>query len=554
MTHDISINDDDIDPNTAATTTLMDVDFDSGAGGFSMAVAAGSNGYFLGSAASLTSANWTTDGTNTSTFAYTNDNDCNNCDKSADRLISPVFDATGYSSMVLTFDHAFSSALNEVLIVEVSTDGGTTWIPEANITNTSIDDGLGNLTTPWVNGVTVNLDAYVGNSNLRVSFLYNDAGDNAYGFAIDNILVEASSPVGIQETVNSSNAEDLPVKGNQNTYFYDPASGNVMGRIDNSSSWDYGCTTMEVDRDQVTVGATIAAFWNANTNNFLMAKTFYIDPSTNNTMGTYDVTFYFTEAEVAAWEVATGKSRNDLKIIKVQDHPISTINAGNYTSFNIEEVTATLGSFGSNVTLTASFSSGFSGFGFGDSELILNVTFLHMTAKRQEDNILINWTTETETNNNYFIVERSVDGIEFSEIDRVDGAGTSSSANTYAVLDENPMATYNYYRIQAIDFDGSVKQSKVVAVDMGDPSSIAVELSPNPVNKDLNVRVNTDLGGTIRLEVYDVIGQQVTYIENLNVLEGENQVALDVSDWAEGIYLLRISQGAKNYNRRFIKQ
>ena len=61
-------------------------------------------------------------------------------------------------------------------------------------------------------------------------------------------------------------------------------------------------------------------------------KTFYVDPANNTPSGTYEITLYYTEAEIVAWEAATGKSRNDLKIIKVRNNSVTDVNPGNYGS------------------------------------------------------------------------------------------------------------------------------------------------------------------------------------------------------------------------------
>lgn len=555
--HEIQIMDDDIAPAAGITSQLLNVDFDGGAGGFSMNVAASSNGYFLGTAATLTSGFWTTDGSNTTTFAYTNDDACGNtCDKSEDRLISPSFDATGYTSMTLTFDHAFADAdPGESGTAEVSIDGGTTWTPVVTLTNTSTHNGGGSYTTPWVNGVTVNLDAYVGNPDVRVSFLYNDGGGWVYGMAIDNVVVDATSSLAVQTSDNTASPRLNPVRGNETVHFYDPASGDVMGTINNLSAWDYQCTQMEVDRDNAGVGGPTAPFWDAVASNALLSKTFDVNPDNNTPTGTYEITLYYTEAEIAAWETATGQSRNDLKIIKVQNNPISAVNAGNYTGYNIEVIPATLGAFGGDVTLTATFSTGFSGFGAGNpsNPAILNQHLVEFEGQKVNGESLLQWKTENELDIESYVVDRSTDGITFETLGEVASQGNLEQAN-YSFTDAFPNKGVNYYRLTQKSLNGKEIYSKIISLDYGWTEEPTLVFAPNPANKYIEIRLNTKYTEAIELQIMDVLGRSLVSYQTDNVYEGMNNIMLNIEDFAKGIYTVRIQQGPHIITRRFVKE
>jgi hypothetical protein len=550
--HEFFITDDDLAPANAGTLTILSEDFEGGGlGSFTTQGAGGSDRFQNGNTASSASAFWTTDGSNASLFAYTNDDDCN-CNKSNDRLTSPVFSlAGGYASASLTFDHAFAD-FDGTESGEVQINTGTGWTTIFNLSNTSVATTL--LTTPWVSEV-VDLTPYIGQTNVQIRFRYDDGGGWEYGMAVDNVEITAGGPVAIQLTDNTALPRDIGLRANETVHFYDVASGDVMGTIENTSTWDYGCTRMEVDRDQPAVGGAAAAFWDTDPSNFLMAKTFYIDPASNNASGTYNVTFYFTEAEIAAWEAVTGKARADLKIVKVQNNPISAVNAGNYTSFNIEILPATLTAFGADWTLTANFTSGFSGFGFGDPVItILNAELIDVDAKRVEDDIKVIWSTASEEDNDYFIVEKSTNGLEFEEMTRVDAEGNSNKTLDYSVLDQQPFNGLNYYRIITVGIDGSTQKSKVVAVDMDKEFQPAINIAPNPVASALNLTYLSEEDGALEIEIYDALGQLVYQAQSLQVFEGDNQIHLNVNDFAQGMYLIRISQNGIAYTKRFVKE
>ena len=87
--------------------------------------------------------------------------------------------------------------------------------------------------------------------------------------------------------------------------------------------------------------------------------------------------------------------------------------------------------------------------------ILLPIELTSFTADKQKDNsVNILWTTVTEKNNDYFIIKKSIDGIEWNEIARENGAGTSFSQNDYLINDNSEMAEIVYYQLSQVDFDG----------------------------------------------------------------------------------------------------
>lgn len=78
----------------------------------------------------------------------------------------------------------------------------------------------------------------------------------------------------------------------------------------------------------------------------------------------------------------------------------------------------------------------------------------------------LKWSTATETNNDYFLIERSKDGIEFESIINVDGAGFSTKKLTYSTSDNNPLSGLSFYRLKQVDFDGQFSNSEIVSVEL----------------------------------------------------------------------------------------
>src|SRR5690606_14928723 len=96
-------------------------------------------------------------------------------------------------------------------------------------------------------------------------------------------------------------------------YFYDRLRPQkIIAKIKNLSDWDYGCTTVSIDRD----GDGVAPFWNNAPDQFLTRKTFFVTPQNNNTSGNYEITLYYTDAEKLGYEAATGRTWANVEMIK----------------------------------------------------------------------------------------------------------------------------------------------------------------------------------------------------------------------------------------------
>ncbi|KAF5028861.1 hypothetical protein DSECCO2_654630 [anaerobic digester metagenome] len=121
----------------------------------------------------------------------------------------------------------------------------------------------------------------------------------------------------------------------------------------------------------------------------------------------------------------------------------------------------------------------------------LPVSFIGFYGEKVFDGSELTWITASENNNDYFTVERSLDGIEFEAIGKVDGAGNSNVVRTYKFSDYGPLSGVVYYRIKQTDFDGKFKYSDIVTLDFTtDEEPLIVELFPNPANEYITVRAS----------------------------------------------------------------
>jgi hypothetical protein len=126
------------------------------------------------------------------------------------------------------------------------------------------------------------------------------------------------------------------------------------------------------------------------------------------------------------------------------------------------------GTMSSGVVSSNSNWSSYSPFTLGSKTGIvpLPIELISFTAKPYQKDVKVTWQTASEIDNDYFIVERSENGNDFSEIARIDGAGNSSLTINYFTFDTDFKKTVLYYRLKLISFNGEVTYSDIASVDM----------------------------------------------------------------------------------------
>ncbi len=161
------------------------------------------------------------------------------------------------------------------------------------------------------------------------------------------------------------------------------------------------------------------------------------------------------------------------------------------------------------------------------------------TTQQLNNSIAIFWSTATETNNDYFTIERSADGVNWEVAGIVDGAGNSSTTRDYEFIDSSPLpfgegSGEGLYRLKQTDFDGKYEYFDPVAVEACSDFTVF----PNPANNKLNIRFFSETEDEIIFEVYDVIGRLIIS-KTAVVAKGNNLLSLDISSVASGVYMLK---------------
>jgi len=135
----------------------------------------------------------------------------------------------------------------------------------------------------------------------------------------------------------------------------------------------------------------------------------------------------------------------------------------------------------------------------------LPIELLSFTAEVVEEHVKLNWVTASEINNDYFNVEHSADGINFTSISRIKGAGNSTQILSYPTIHHTPVGGVSYYRLKQTDFDGKTSYSDKKAVEFKKNTDITLDVYPNPFSGEATFHTSENLKDA-RVIVYSSVG------------------------------------------------
>lgn len=183
---------------------------------------------------------------------------------------------------------------------------------------------------------------------------------------------------------------------------------------------------------------------------------------------------------------------------------------------------------------------------------VLPVSLTSFTGASTGDGIKLNWTTASEKNNNYFEVEKSTDGVKFTKIATKNGAVNSNSVLKYSIVDDNPSAGTNYYRLSQTDLDGTKETFKTIAVKFGiGASKTSLAIFTNG-NSGLNFGINAASSGNGDFAVFNTAGQKLLS-KKLAVEKGENTFSIEDAGLTTGTYVATFKLAGKLITKKFVK-
>ncbi len=181
---------------------------------------------------------------------------------------------------------------------------------------------------------------------------------------------------------------------------------------------------------------------------------------------------------------------------------------------------------------------------YNSSCATLPIELVYFHAEAKGDRVMLTWKTVAEINNDYFTVERSIDGMNWESVIEVQGEGNSSEARFYEARDDRPYPGLSYYRLKQTDFDGTSTYSNITAVQV--ITDKPYKMYPNPASNHITFIFNSDEKTFIRMT--NQLGQQI-FIE---WVEGTRFANFNTSGLHKGLYLIYINRGNNSFTEKVI--
>ena len=268
-----------------------------------------------------------------------------------------------------------------------------------------------------------------------------------------------------------------------------------------------------------------------------MDRNITITPTTQPT-GPVKVRMYFTSTELNDLIAAGGDGYSDVSaigdlVITKNQQPCGDFVGGNGELRIAQQAN---GSFADGGYVEFEVSS-FSTFFLHGGATPLPVNLINFTAQKRGAVNIITWQTSQELNTNRFIIERSIDGTNFTAIGQINSTGNSNTAKNYSFIDNTPIRGINYYRLKIIDNDNSNKLSAIKNVRNEGATTITVY--PNPVKTVMQLKVNSDKIDKALVTVIDLNGKTLLTTA-YTVINGTNLLDVQTNNLKSGTYIVKI--------------
>jgi len=171
---------------------------------------------------------------------------------------------------------------------------------------------------------------------------------------------------------------------------------------------------------------------------------------------------------------------------------------------------------------------------------ILPIELASFTGRHIDLANILEWETASENSNDYFAVERGINGQNFELIGMVGAAGNANTINSYDFIDKTPALGINYYRLKQVDFNGTYTYSKVISISNGKQGLLLGDIVPNPAINIITYSVFTLVDEAINIEILDVVGKIVSN-EKKDLANGTHVLSTDITDLPEGVYFLKLT-------------
>jgi hypothetical protein len=389
----------------------------------------------------------------------------------------------------------------------------------------------------------------IATSTATITVANDDADEATYTFGIEAISPDLMAGDGCTAAVTAA----VDASGTM-VHFLD-ASGGLVASV-RSIGTDFSASGNEISFFTNLGSATSSTAVDGNPY-LIMGRQFNIESAVVAPYGGVTVRLYFNNSDysdLSGVSCPTCPAMTTASDVEVSHYDGTNQNCdqsdNDYSTTPSENLGGAYGTYGSTAFYIEVNPTHFSEFfGHQANAILFPVELIDFSLTPIEEEMILKWTTATETNSDKFVIERSYDGILFEAIGEERAQGNSTTEVMYEFVDNDfANVTVIYYRLRQIDFDGTEAFSEIKSINLEKDRDI-FSISPNPTRGNLNI----DLGDNevaARIQIVDIAGK-IVYSTNITA---SGLQKIDTEFLVEGIYFLNINSDNERMTLKFIKE
>ena len=170
-----------------------------------------------------------------------------------------------------------------------------------------------------------------------------------------------------------------------------------------------------------------------------------------------------------------------------------------------------------------------------DSALPIELLDFNLLYKNK--NVIVNWTTVSETNNDVFEIERAINAVDFTIIKKVIGAGNSNEIIRYSAIDNEAVYGISYYRLKQIDYDGMFSYSPTLSINISKNNNL--QISNLIINENIiSFILHSNSSGQSIINLTNTNGSVMKSVKISD--KGSSLVRISKNGLSKGVYFIRI--------------
>ena len=229
-------------------------------------------------------------------------------------------------------------------------------------------------------------------------------------------------------------------------------------------------------------------------------------------------------------------------------HSSTACNAGNQISVSVTNLVA-----GTYYFRVYSTSYGPANFTISATGSALPVELEQFNGRAEKEGNVLYWTTRTEKNVAWHVIERSEEGTSWNEIGRTEGQNNTQTQQYYRFIDRTQLP-HSFYRLRSVDYDGEFSLSSVILLTRKTEQSGIISVYPSPTNDHVSLTYAVAGSSSVLLHLTDITGR-VLFSKRVETNTGINQTDLSLDDLPPGLYFITLEDPTMTYNpMRVVKQ